>query len=63
MDKARFLKVYANIPIKLREEIILVIEDDKIKKPISWNVAYVEIENDTKLGEKILSKLIKLELI
>ncbi len=63
MDKARFLKVYANLPIKLREEIILVIDDNGGKKPISWNVAYIEIENETALGEKILNKMINLELI
>lgn len=63
MDKARFLKVYANLPIKLREEIILAIDDSGGKKPISWNVAYIEIENETTLGKEILDKMIKLELV
>jgi len=55
----RFLKVYANIPINLRKEIILVIDDE----PITWNAAYVEIKNKTELGRKILSKLMELNFI
>ena len=57
--KADFLKVYANLPIDLRKEIILIIDDE----PITWNVAYAEIEKNTKLGKKILKKMIDLELI
>ena len=58
--KEKFLKIYANLPIHVREEIIYVLED---KGPITWNVAYLEIENNTELGEKILQKLTELELI
>ncbi|MDI6806428.1 MAG: hypothetical protein QMD14_01275 [Candidatus Aenigmarchaeota archaeon] len=57
--KDRFLKVFSNLPIDLRKEIILVIDD----QPVTWNVAYGEIMDETKLGEKILKKLIELELI
>lgn len=59
-NKAKFLKVYANLPINLRNEIILVIED---KEPITWNVAFIEINNDTELGNIILEKLKKLNII
>ena len=58
-EKDKFLKVFSNLSIDLRKEIILVIDD----QPITWNVAYQEIMNETKLGEKILKKLIELELI
>lgn len=58
-NEDRFIKVYSNIPINLRREIILVIDDN----PVSWNAAYVEIKNRTKLGERILKKLIELEFI
>jgi len=58
-EKDKFLKVFSNLSIDLRKEIILVIDD----QPITWNVAYQEIINETKLGEKILKKLIELELI
>jgi len=58
-NEGRFVKVYSNIPINLRREIILVIDDN----PITWNVAYVEIKNKTELGKRILRKLIELEFI
>ena len=40
--KARFMKVYSDIPINIRKEIIAIIEGE----PISWNVAFLEINND-----------------
>lgn len=58
--KTRFLEIYSNLPIKLRDEIVLVLSD---KGPISWNVAYVEVKNDTKLGKEILTKLEELKII
>jgi hypothetical protein len=58
-EKDRFLKVFSNLSIDLRKEIILVIDN----QPITWNVAYQEIMNETELGDKILKKLIELELI
>lgn len=57
--KDRFIKVYSNLPIDVRTETILVIDNI----PVSWNVAYSEIENETEFGKKILSKLIELEFI
>lgn len=59
MKKEKFFKVYANLPLNLREEIILVIKDE----PITWKVAYLEISNNTKLGDEILGKLEALGLI
>jgi len=55
----KFLKVYANLPLNLRKEIILVIGDE----PITWNVAYKEASGKTKLGEQILKKLAALQII
>lgn len=60
MDKARFLKVYANLPIASRNEIILVLDD---RGPITWNVAYLEINQETKLGEIIFKKLVEFNFI
>ena len=57
--KDQFLKVYSNLSLDLRREIIVLAEG----KPITWNVAYEEIEEETKLGEKILKKILELELI
>ncbi|KPJ56297.1 hypothetical protein AMJ49_05220 [Parcubacteria bacterium DG_74_2] len=59
-NRERFLRVYANLPLNVREEIICVLDK---KGPITWNVAYLEIKNNTKLGEEILEKLKDLEII
>ena len=59
MSLERFTKVYSNLPINVRKEIIIVIDDE----PITWNVAYNEIRHSTKLGKKILKKLIELDFI
>ena len=58
--KQRFYKVFANLPINLREEVILVIPE---KGPITWQVAYLEIDNETVLGGTILEKLSDLQII
>ena len=48
MTKERFLKVYANLPEPEKYLIIAVVDG----KTYSWNAAYNEIQNDTKLGKK-----------
>ena len=58
--KDRFIKVYSNLPINLRNEVILVLSD---KGPITWNVAFLEINNETELGKIILEELIELKII
>jgi len=65
-EKARFLRVYQNLPLNERRNTILVLEDKgktPEKKPISWDIAYIEISEETSIGEKLLNKLIKLNLI
>ena len=58
MTREQFLKIYANIPINLRNEIVLVLRNKKGgKEPITWNVAYLEISGETKLGREILKKI------
>lgn len=57
--REKFLKVYYNLPLKIREEVILDLDG----KPISWNVAYVEIKDKTNTGEVILQKLAELKII
>lgn len=51
--RAKFLRVYANIPDKLREDIIAIING----KTYTWNAAYIEIKNITELGKEILKEL------
>jgi len=58
-EKAKFLKIFQNIPENIRKDIITVIDE----KPYSWNVAYIEIRNNTELGKKILKTLKELEII
>ena len=55
----RFFKVYVNLPLNLREEVILVVDNE----PITWKVAYLEISGDTRLGKQILEKLAFLKFI
>jgi len=57
--REKFLKVYYNLPLKIREEVILDLDG----KPISWNVAYVEIKDRTAVGEVILQKLAEFKII
>jgi len=60
MDKKqKFLKIYANLPLGIRHEIILVINNE----PITWEVAFIEVSNDTALSEQILNKLESLQII
>lgn len=57
--KAKFLRIYANLPLNQRGEIVIVIDDE----PLTWNAARIEIENDTDKGKEILDKLIKIGII
>ena len=60
MDKKdRFYKVYNNLPLNLREEVILVINDE----PITWKVARLEIDGNTSVSKVILEKLDALKFI
>jgi hypothetical protein len=57
--KSKFLKIYANLPLSLRSEIVLVIDDE----PLTWNACFIEIENGTEKSKLILEKLKKLKII
>lgn len=57
--KERFYKVYNNLPLNLREEVIVVVDNE----PITWKVARLEIDQDTKLSKIILEKLEVLKFI
>ena len=59
--KQRFLKVYSTLPLGVRKEIVAVLEDPI--GPVSWEAAYIEVENDTEIAKKILEMLEKLQLI
>lgn len=58
--KEKFMRVFANVPEKMRgEEVISVVDD----KPFTWNAAMIEIKNDSELGKKILKILEKAGII
>lgn len=57
--KDRFYKVYNNLPLGVRDEVILVLKDE----PISWKVAKLEIDNSTAISTEILEKLVSLKFI
>ena len=57
--REKFLKVYANIPLNLRDGVILVFEN----KPLTWNVIYLEVKANTELSVKLLQELKTLSLI
>lgn len=51
--REKFLRVYANVPEGVRNDIIVVV-DEKI---YTWDTAYFEVKNNTKLGERIIKEL------
>ncbi|MBR9683190.1 hypothetical protein GOV03_01500 [Candidatus Woesearchaeota archaeon] len=57
--REKFLKVYANVPDSLREDIIVVVDD----KTYTWNAVYFEIKNNTTLSRKILKVLVNNQTI
>lgn len=59
MDYSKFQTIYANVPEKLRSEIIAVIDD----KPYSWDAAYFEMKNGTESGKTIYNQLIEMDII
>ncbi|MBS3089143.1 hypothetical protein J4402_05235 [Candidatus Pacearchaeota archaeon] len=52
-EREKFLKIYAEIPEGLRADIIAIVDN----KTYTWDTAYLEIKDKTKLGEKILKTL------
>jgi len=57
--QAKFLQIYANLPLNQRTEIVVVVDNE----PLTWNAAKIEIENNTEKGKEILGKLVELEII
>lgn len=51
--KSVFLKAYANLPLALRQEIIVVLDGE----PLTWNAVKLEVENNTKKGDDALKIL------
>ena len=58
-NKEKFLKIYADLPLPARREIICVLGYE----PMTWNSASFEIKNDTKAAKQILKILADLNII
>lgn len=56
---ARFHKIYNNLPLEERKQVVLVLE----KEPISWEIARNEIVYNSKRCNEILDKLVQLGII
>ena len=57
--QAAFFRVYANVPLNIRQQIVVVIDG----KPISWDVAFIEVNSMTEKSESILHTLRNLAII
>lgn len=58
--KEKFKKIYANLPLGLRNEIIYI--DDEYG-PMTWNVVYLEILAETPIGKEAFNWLKKMKII
>lgn len=58
-NRAKFFEVYANIPLGVRNEIIVVVDGE----PLSWKAAKLEVEQDTPKSKEILDILTKLKIL
>ena len=57
--RAKFLHAYANLPEPEKSQVLVLIDE----RTYSWDAANSEISNNTKLGEKILKKLVLMEIL
>ena len=57
--KSRFNITFANLPIPMRDNVAVVVDDN----PLSWNVLKIEVDNNTELSIKALNILDKLDFL
>lgn len=57
--KTRFLRTFANLPLGSRDSIAVVVED----KPMTWNALKLEVSGNTKIGNKGIEILDRLNFI
>lgn len=57
--KTRFLRTYVNLPLGIRNEIAVVVDNESI----SWNALKIEVENNTPVGKKGLEILDRLNFL
>lgn len=59
-DVSNFKKIFANLPDKIRKEDIILVLD---KKPYTWNAVFLEVNQSTSLGMRMLKKLKELMIL
>lgn len=57
--KASFQKIYANLPLGARSEIVATIDGE----PMTWNAVYIEVQQDSEKSKKILLFLEKAKIL
>ncbi len=57
--RTQFLKIYANLPLGIRKDIICILDSE----PMTWQVVCLEIRGKTKISWRILEYLKRLEII
>lgn len=57
--RVKFVQKYANLPEGARDEIIAVIQNE----PYTWRSSKVEINNNTDIGNEILTFLVESKII
>lgn len=56
---AAFIKAFANVPMGIRTDIVAVLDG----QPMSWYVCWLEIDQKTEMGDRILDYLNELKII
>ncbi len=57
--RAKFLKEFAAVPAPIRDEIVAIVDG----QTYTWATAYLEISQETDLGDRILKTLNLLKII
>ena len=57
--ESRFYKTLANLPLGVRDEIVLVINS----QPMTWNVIKLEVDIESKLSKEALKLMNELKLL
>jgi len=57
--KSRFYKTFADLPLGVRDEIVLVLNG----QPMTWNVIKLEVDVDSKLSKEALKLMSELKLL
>ncbi len=59
-NREKFLQLYANLPLGVRQEIIVV---NDAGQPLTWNAVYVEVQAETEESKALLEKLNSIGII